>query len=227
MAIDTCSTRQWGRVTHVSRTLAAAAFILAGRVAHGQVDQHAAHSLGAVDFRTSCSPAAQAEFNRAVALLHHMTYPQARAAFQGVAGTDSTCAMAHWGIAMTLFQPLWPTRPDADALRRGWDESRKAVALARTPTERLFAAAVHAFFLDPSSSDHWLRIRRWEEAMAAAYASMPDDNEVAAFYALAHLATTRSDTVTRANADEAGGTGSRVPAQPGAPGRHALSGARE
>jgi len=67
--------------------------------------------MGAVNFPVSCSPKAQVEFNRAVTLLHHMTYPQARAAFQNVTTIDSGCAMAHWGVAMTLFQPLWPTRP--------------------------------------------------------------------------------------------------------------------
>src|SRR5215211_7328507 len=76
-----------------------------------QVQQHAGHPLGTVDFPITCSGQAQVEFNRAIALLHHMTYPQAREAFERVATTDPRCAMAHWGIAMTLFQPLWPTRP--------------------------------------------------------------------------------------------------------------------
>ena len=39
--------------------------------------------------------------------------------------------------------------------------------------------------------------------MEKVHSAYPDDVEVAAFYALAHLATTRSDTVTRANADRA------------------------
>src|SRR6266567_1414846 len=72
--------------------------------------QHARHDLGTINFPVTCSSQAQTEFNRAVALLHHMTYPQAREAFQRVAAVDPHCAMAHWGIAMTLFQPLWPTR---------------------------------------------------------------------------------------------------------------------
>ena len=73
--------------------------------------QHAGHAMNMVNSPVSCSPKAQTEFNRAVTLLHHMTYPQARAAFQNVAKVDQQCAMAHWGVAMTLFQPLWPTRP--------------------------------------------------------------------------------------------------------------------
>ena len=70
----------------------------------GQVHERAAHPLGTVDFPVSCSEQAQVEFNRAIALLHHMTYARARDAFQQVAKTDPRCAMAHWGLAMTLFQ---------------------------------------------------------------------------------------------------------------------------
>src|SRR4051812_6972160 len=93
----------------------------------------ASQPQGAVDFPTSCSRPAQAEFNRAVALLHHMTYPEARAAFQRVTQIEPGCAMAHWGIAMTLFQPLWPTRPTPQALLQGWDEVQKAQQGSLTP----------------------------------------------------------------------------------------------
>ena len=130
-------------------------------------DPHAGHALGKVSFPVSCSPQAQLEFNHAVALLHHMTYPAgARGLRSRSPTTDPDCAMAHWGIAMTLFQPLWPTRPGPDALQRGWDEVEKAKSL-KPPTERerLFVAAAEAFFLDPASKDYWLRIRRWEQAM--------------------------------------------------------------
>ena len=180
--------------------------LLVGRAGEtrGQVQKHADHPLGAVDFPVTCSEQAQVEFNRAVALLHHMTYPQAREAFERVATTDPRCAMAHWGIAITLFQPLWPTRPRPEALRRGWEAVQKAKSLQPpTERERLFVAAAEAFFLEPASSDYWLRIRRWEQATEKVHASFPDDPEAAAFYALAHLATARPDTISRAHSDRA------------------------
>lgn len=166
--------------------------------------QHATHKMSAVNFPVSCTPKAQIEFNRAVTLLHHMTYPQARVAFQSVATIDPRCAMAHWGVAMTLFQPLWPTRPNAEARQQGWHEVETAKSLPPpTQREQLFIAATEAFFLDPAANDYWLRIRRWEQAMQKAYDAFSDDPEVATFYALAHLATTPSDRITRANADRA------------------------
>jgi tetratricopeptide (TPR) repeat protein len=161
-------------------------------------------ALGTVNFPVSCSARAQVEFDRAVALLHHMTYPAAREGFERVAAIDPHCAMAHWGIAMTLFQPLWPTRPGREELRKGWEAVRTAEAL-RPPTERerLFIEAAAAFFRDPDSTDYWGRIRRWEQATAKVYTAFPHDPEAAAFYALAHLATAPPERVSREHADRA------------------------
>ena len=148
------------------------------------------YPLGKVDFSNSCAAEAQQELNQAVALLHHMTYPRAKAAFTRVAELDPQCAMAHWGIAMSLFQPLWPTRPGPDQLRAGWEAVQKARALApATEREQLYIAAAEAFFREPASTDYWERIRRWEKALEALYQRFPDDPDAAALYALAHLAT--------------------------------------
>jgi len=69
-------------------TLAAIGFAASPALAGAQHDTHDKAALGTVRFPVSCAPAVQAGFNRAVALLHHMTYPQARTAFQKVATTD-------------------------------------------------------------------------------------------------------------------------------------------
>lgn len=165
--------------------------------------EHDHHSSGTVDFPVSCSAPAKAQFNRAITLLHHMTYPQAREAFEQTIQIEPACAMAHWGVAMTLFQPLWPTRPNAAALARGWDEAQKAKGLKSSPREMLFISAAEAFYTQPDSSDYWLRIRRWEQASRQAYEALPGDDEAALFYALAHLATTPASGNLREHADEA------------------------
>jgi tetratricopeptide (TPR) repeat protein len=166
------------------------------------IDPHAAHALGKVEFPISCSAPAQIEFDRALALLHHMTYPQARSTFEEVAKSDPQCAMAQWGIAMTLFQPLWPTRPKPAELQQGWKAIQKAKALhPQMDREGMFIAAAQAFFLEPNGTDYWLRIRRWEEAQQKAYAALPEDPEAQVFYALAHLATTPADNPGREHAD--------------------------
>ena len=135
----------------IVRAAVAAMVIARASDAVGQTHVHKVDTLGTVDFPVSCSAAAQPAFNRAVALLHHMTYPAAQRAFERVAAIDSRCAMAHWGVAMTLFQPLWPTRPTPAALRRGWQEVQRADALAPpTERERLFVGQIELLLHDRS-----------------------------------------------------------------------------
>ena len=166
-------------------------------LAHGQMHNHVQDTLGVVNFPVSCLPASQSEFNRAMTLLHHMTYPQAREMFQRIAEHDSRCAMAYWGIAMTLFQPLWPTRPSPADLQRGWEVVQKARTL--TPPmkrEQLLIAAAEGFFREPAAGDYWNRIHAWAKGMETCYAAFPNDHEVAALYTLALLATVRPDQIS-------------------------------
>ena len=191
-------TSQRGRVVAI---LALTVFGASATQAFAQAPGHEAPAGGGVDFSVSCSVPAQAEFNRAVALLHHMTYPEARVAFEHVATIDPRCAMAQWGIAMTLFQPLWPTRPGPAELRRGREAVQRAMALnPPTARERLFVEAVAAFF-QPEPLDYWRRVAGWEQSMARVYAAFPQDAEAASFFALAHLAVAPSNDSARAYSD--------------------------
>ncbi len=179
---------------------AAIGSVLACGAAFGQ----SVEPLGKVDFRVSCAAPVRAEFDRGLALLHHMTYPGARTSFERVAQLDPRCAMAHWGVAMTLFQPLWPTRPGPRELAQGWMAVERALALGSDDRrEHLLLAAVRAFFEQPASTDYWERIRRWERAMAEAYRAFPGDDDVAALYALAHLAISPVDTTSSGHAGRA------------------------
>lgn len=175
-------------------------FFIGKGVVHGQMHHHGEDTLGVVNFPISCLPASQTEFSRAVILLHHMTYPQAREAFQRIVQHDSGCAMAYWGIAMTLFQPLWPTRPSSADLQRGWEAVQRARTLnPSTKREQLLIAATEGFFREPAAGDYWKRVHTWAEGMETCYAAFPQDHEVAAFYALALLATVRPDQISSPN----------------------------
>ena len=76
--------------------------------AAAQEGRHQETLLGTVNFNASCSAE---EFDQALAFLHHMQYEESRAVFERIAEADPECGMAHWGIAMTLFQPLWRPVP--------------------------------------------------------------------------------------------------------------------
>ncbi len=146
-------------------------------------------TVGSVDFDVSCTAAVDHDFDRAIAFLHHMQYEESRGAFERITEADAGCAMGHWGIAMTLFQPLWPERPTPEALQRGWQEVQQARQLGPgTEREADLVAAAEAFFPDPDLADWWTRITRGSEARARAHQARPGDIETGALYALSQLA---------------------------------------
>ncbi|HEX2277710.1 MAG TPA: hypothetical protein VHN13_11360 [Candidatus Tectomicrobia bacterium] len=160
---------------------------------------HHAH-LGQVRFATSCQPAVQEDFNRAVALLHSFWFDSAAQAFESVARQDPACAMAHWGVAMTwLGNPFgWP--PSPKAVQEGWAAVERAKAIGgKTPREQAYIAAVEAFYKDASTVEHRTRALAYERAMEQLHRTHPDDREAAVFYALALNATALPADKTYAN----------------------------
>ena len=180
---------------------------------------HAHETLGTVTFPTSCAPAVQKDFARAVALLHSFWYAPAEKAFGEIAAADPACAMAHWGVAMSLYHPIW-AQPSPDELARGRDAVAKARALgAKTEREGAYIAAVEAFFRDSQTADHATRRAAFQKAMEALHARFPDDDEAAIFYALSLLDPTPATDRTYASQYKAGEILNRVlPRQPGHPG---------
>lgn len=169
---------------------------------------YAAHSehLGQVQFATSCQPAAQEEFNRAVALLHSFWFDASAKAFEGVAQQDPNCAMAQWGIAMTwLGNPFtWP--PSPKALQEGWAAVERARAIGgKTPREQAYIAAVEAFYKDSDKIDHRTRALGYERMLEHIHTTYADDREAAVFYALALNATALAGDKTYVNQLKAAG----------------------
>jgi len=76
--------------------------------------------FGEVNFPISCSPAAQGEFNRAVAMLHSFFFPETVIAFAAIAQHEPSCAMAYWGIAISQRpNPLVAPFPP-EVMSKGW-----------------------------------------------------------------------------------------------------------
>ncbi len=181
------------------RSLALAALVLvtAGAAA-GQ--QSAGEKLGTVNFPVSCSPAAQAEFIRAVAALHSFWFDTSRKAFEAVTAADSGCSMAGWGVAMTLLGNPLASPPSPKALQDGWVAVEKGRAMGpRTQRERDYIEAIAAFYRDADTVDHRTRALAYEKAMDQVAARYPDDREAAIFYALALNVTLVATDKTYAN----------------------------
>ncbi len=151
---------------------------------------HAAggEQLGTVHFSTSCAAAQQSALNRGVALLHDFWYEEAQRQFQQIAQADPSCAMAHWGIAMSLYHQIWD-RPSPDRMTRGWSELEKAKsAPAKTAREREYIDALSAFY-KPGKDDYEARATAYSGAMQKLFRDYPDDTDAGAFYALSLLAS--------------------------------------
>ena len=163
-----------------------------------------AEQLGTVSFPTSCSPAVAKQMERGVALLHSFWYGEAERTFAAAAKQDGKCAMAHWGVAMSLWHPLWDP-PEKEDLKRGLASLERAEKLGTaTAREQEYIAALKAFYSGWEKKDFHTRALAYEQAMAEVHQRHPEDREAAIFYALSLLATAEPKDKTYANQQKAG-----------------------
>ena len=142
--------------------------------------------LGRVLFKTSCSPEAQKQFERALAMLHSFFFPETIKTFSAIPETDPSCAIAYWGIAISQRpNPLVPPF-DAATLKRGLEAIEKGEAIgAKTERERDWLAALKEFYKDYDTVDQDTRTKNYEKAMEALAKKYPNDVEAKIFWALA------------------------------------------
>ena len=179
---------------------------------------HTAEALTAVHFPISCN-SVQSEFNRAVTQLHSFGYEPARRDFLAIADQDPNCAMAWWGVAMTYFHQYWdqPTPTDMSAGRAAAEHAAKQGA--RTAREHAYIAAINIIYRDADSTSYINRATAYKTAMQKLAADYPEDHEASIFYALALLATRKSNDPSHTSEKEAGEILNRLlPQHPGHPG---------
>src|SRR5438034_1652415 len=176
--------------------------------------------VGTVRFETSCSQAVQAEFERAVAMLHSFWFSASTDAFVAIAQKDPGCAMAQWGVAMNLLgNPFgWPPAPKALGDGAAAIARAKTVG-AKTQRERDYVAALETFYRDADKVEHRTRALAYRQGMEQLAARYPNDREASIFYALALNATSSPMDKTYANQLKAAGILEKVFAeQPQHPG---------
>ncbi|MBC7944064.1 MAG: hypothetical protein H7X91_02085 [Burkholderiales bacterium] len=162
--------------------------------------------LGEVNFSVSCSAAAQAEFNRAMAMFHSFWFKPAIKSFSQVLEHDPQCGMAHWGIAiMAMGNPFaWP--PNPNALKAGAAAMADAERIgAKTERERDYIAALAVFFKESQTAEHKSRAAAFANAMEKVAAKYPDDVEAQILFALVLDATALPTDKTFANQLKAAG----------------------
>ena len=144
--------------------------------------------VGSIDFPTSESGPAQQNFLRGVATLHSFGWKQSITEFQAAQALDADFAMAYWGESLCYNHPLL-REMDLDTpqavLNRLAPTFEERLAKAPTAREKDFITAVQALFF--GDGDTASRRLAYMEVMQTMHAAYPDDDEVAAFYALSLL----------------------------------------
>jgi hypothetical protein len=197
------------RFPHVSCLVIACAWLTGTMSVVAQHEQHEhpagePEKLGKVNFPVSCDAGLQLQFNRAVAMLHSFWYEKANEEFAAVTKKDPACGMAYWGIAMTLYHPIWEA-PGPAALKQGSEAVAKAkLAAPKTERERDYISAIGTFYKDSDKLDHHTRALAYEKAMEQLHARYADDREAAIFYALALQGSASPTDKSYANQKKAG-----------------------
>jgi tetratricopeptide (TPR) repeat protein len=181
------------------RRIALALALVVPQVALAQ-DHHPAGDvgkLGKVSFAVSCAPGTQPKFERAVAMLHSFWFDAATTAFGDIIKSDSTCALAYWGSAMTLMgNPMTRVGPNATRVQQGLALAQRAVALSANAThrEQMYAATALAYY--SGAENHATRMKAHEQAWDALRKAHPEDMEATIFYARTLVANAPTTDMT-------------------------------
>jgi hypothetical protein len=200
---------------HLTRlSLAAAAVLLTFPAIAAYTQEHThpvgapTEKLGTVHFATSCSPSVAPQFDRAVALLHSFEFRASIGAFNEVLAGDSTCAMAHWGIALSRWSnPMAAGNRSVAQLQQGKQAADAAMRLGvrASERERGYIHAVSQLYDDFEHKDQRTRVVAYEQAMNEFAMRQPADTEAMIFYALSLAASAPPTDKTYANQLKAGG----------------------
>jgi hypothetical protein len=156
------------------KAMVASALLLAAGAA-------AAAPLGAIHFPVAAKGAAAEHFQRGVLALHSFWYDEAADEFRAATAADPRFALGYWGEAMTANHPIWGEQDTAAGAR----------ALAKIPADAPLRprdrGLVEAARLLFGAGDKAARDAAYAAAMDRLHRELPDDDEVAAFDALALL----------------------------------------
>ncbi len=150
--------------------------------------------LGAVEMKVTGSPEAATYFREGLLLLHSFEFEDAAEKFVKAQEMDSSFVMAYWGEAMSYNHPLWKERYTEDgtaALNKLAPTKAERLALAQTPLERDLLSAVEILYSEGDKKEGDVA---YKNQMKKLHQKYPEDHEVAAFYALSLLGSSKSRT---------------------------------
>lgn len=139
-----------------------------------------------------CTPPAAKLLHKGLALLHNMTYEQARPRFEQVVAMDPDCLLGYWGAAMTYIHPLWPDEPREEELAAG-SRLLAAAESRRPPTayEAGFLVPIRYYFDRAGERTEQDRLEAFAAGWTETAVQFPEDLEIRLFRALSMLAAAR------------------------------------
>lgn len=140
--------------------------------------------FGDVSFSESCSYETRETFNLAISLLHSFEYIEAEKAFVQVIDVNPDCAMAYWGVAMSIYHGLWAP-PEPAVLEKGVKLLAIADKLPKSKKASEYINAIGTFYENWETIDNQTRKELYAQKMEEMFNDYMDDAEVAIFYALA------------------------------------------
>lgn len=128
---------------------------------------------------------AQRYFNQGLTFLFAYNHDEARRAFEQAAVYDPTCAMAHWGIAISygshINKPIVKQGNDAQALA-ALKLAQEHQATCPEADRKLIGALAHRF-AENAPEDRTALNAAYAKAMKAAWVAHPQDADIGALYA--------------------------------------------
>jgi hypothetical protein len=149
-------------------------------IAQDEVDQ----KFGKVHFATTCNEVAQRRFDRAMRYQHSFWYAESREIYEEAIKADGECAIAYWGIALSLLNNPHSAIPTPN-LPLGLAAIEKAKAVgAKSERERDYIDALSVMYVDYDKIPQQARVQSYLKKMEALAAKYPDDDEAQIFYAI-------------------------------------------
>ena len=149
-------------------------------------------NLGEIKFDVTSSEAAAPYFHDGLLLLHSFEFEDAAEKFVEAQQLDSNFVMAYWGEAMTYNHPLWRERYTEEgiaALEKLANTPEERLAKAKTPLESDLLQAVEILYAEGDKKELDIAYKNQMEKLHEKY---PEHHEVAAFYALSLLGSSKS-----------------------------------
>jgi tetratricopeptide (TPR) repeat protein len=159
--------------------------------------------LGVVDFDVSGKESALPDFEKGLLLLHSFEYEDAREAFKKAQQEDSNMAMAYWGEAMTYNHSLWHEQDyeAAKAILAKLDSTNAKQNVSQLEEDLIASVEI----LYQPKKEKIERDAAYSNFMEGLHKKYPNNQEVAAFYALSLLGA-----VPEGRDDELYGKGARI-----------------